>query len=48
MKDEKNYDGWNNGYEAKEFKRELVEDIKKWKESGMTREQIESMAAYDN
>lgn len=47
MKDEKHYDGWNNGYETKEFKRELIEDIKQWKESGMTREQIESMTAYD-
>lgn len=47
MKDEKHYDGWNNGYETKEFRRELAEDIKKWKESGMTREQIESMTAYE-
>lgn len=47
MKDEKHYDGWNNGYETKEFKRELVEEVKKWKESGMTDEQIKSMTEYE-
>lgn len=47
MKDEKHYDGWNNGYETKKFKRELVEDVKKWKESGMTNEQIKSMTEYE-
>lgn len=47
MKDEKHYDGWNNGYETKEFKRELIEDIKQWKESGMSEEQIKSMTAFE-
>ena len=47
MKDEKHYDGWNNGYETKEFRRELAEDIKKWKESGMSEEQIKLMTDFE-
>lgn len=43
----KHYDGWNNGYETKEFKRELEKDVVKWKKAGMSEHQINEMKEYD-
>lgn len=40
MKDDKDYDGWNNAHEQAIFEEELNKDILMWKKSGMSESQI--------
>ena len=47
MKDDKNYDGWNNAHEQKIFEQELKKDIVLWEKSGMSKSQINEMIEFE-
>lgn len=47
MKDDKDYDGWNNAHEQKVFEQELKKDIVLWEKSGMSKNQINEMIEFE-